>query len=89
MPVAAHRFDGMAFSTCPGNFFSLAALHFVELYSRFKDGVLPYGGTLTEQPSKLIEIFRTIEGHKAEREIESKERHEAKIRAANSMAQAR
>lgn len=89
MPVAAHRFDGMAFSTCPGNFFSFAAIHFVELYSRFKDGLLPYGGTLAEQPSKLIEIFRTIEGHKAEREIEAREKQDAKIRAANQMAAAR
>ena len=89
MPVAAHILDGIYFSTCPGNFFSQAALYFIELFQRFQTGILPFGGTLTDQPSKLIEIFRTIEGHKAMREAEARSDHEQKVNAANRINSAR
>lgn len=55
----------LKFRTCPGNFFSHQTLNFLEMHHQFESGVLPYRGSLGEQPNKIIEIFRVIGLHRS------------------------
>ena len=37
---------------------------YFELYGHYKDGYLPYPGTIMQQPSKLLSIFNIIDSEK-------------------------
>ena len=61
------RTDQLSFTRCPGNFFSDAAMFWIDAEARFDKGVLPFPGCLTEQPSKVLDIFGCIATYKHER----------------------
>lgn len=63
--------SGIQFSTCIGNFFDLTVLSLLEMQRQYEKGILPFKGSLAEQPNKVIEAFGVIEKYKydkAERE---------------------
>lgn len=45
------------------------------LYLRYRDGILPYEGPLTDQPAKIIDMFNILE--QLQHETEVKQRKEA------------
>lgn len=51
------------------------------LFENYKRGVLPYNGTLTEQPAQLMEIFQLIENLHFEREQKTQEAAQSKAKA--------
>ena len=53
---------------CPGNFTHPTAAWVWELYNHFEKGILPFPGSLMEQPAQLIEAFGVIENLKIERQ---------------------
>lgn len=59
-----HKFDDLEYSTCVGNFVSESALFWIEAEGRFTQGILPFPGSLTEQPAKVMEVFNCIAAHK-------------------------
>jgi len=48
------------------------------VYKKYSEGVLPYPGALADQPSKIIEIFNTIES--VELEFKEKEAEDQKAK---------
>ena len=72
--------DELQFLTCLGNFFSHSAARLVEMHAHFERGVMPYPGSLADQPSKVIDAFRIIGNWKMRRQAEEAEkaRKEAK-----------
>ena len=62
-----HKTDQLTFTRCPGNFFSDAAMFWIEAFERYDKGVLPFPGSLVQQPSKVLDIFGSIAAHKHER----------------------
>ena len=48
------------------------------LHSKYQDGVLPYPGSLSEQPSHVIEIFKMLDEFKWEAEQEAARNREKK-----------
>lgn len=56
----------------------------VTMYDAFhRHGVLPYSGSLSEQPNKIIEIFNVLDALRAEREtklMEEQKREQSKKR---------
>ena len=59
-----HKFDDLEYNTCVGNVVSESALFWVEAEGRFTQGILPFPGSLTEQPAKVMEVFSCIAAHK-------------------------
>jgi len=57
----------LSFATCPGNFYSAQATHWISVHRKFEAGVMPYPGGLLDQPAKAIEIMNVISSHYAER----------------------
>lgn len=60
--------DGVSLSTCVGNFFDQPSLSVLKMHKSFEAGVMPFPGSLTEQPSKVMEAFQVIDGYRAERD---------------------
>lgn len=54
----------LQFKTCPGNFFRPEILPLLEMFRSFEAGVMPYPGSLSEQPNKLIEAMGVIGQYK-------------------------
>ena len=77
-PVQA--LDELRFHTCLGNFFTHSAARLVEMHAHFDRGVMPYPGSLADQPAKVIDAFRVISNWKQRRLAEEAEkaRKEAK-----------
>jgi hypothetical protein len=67
------------FKTCIGNFFEQDVLGWLEMHSKYESGMLPFSGSLMDQPNKAIEIFRIIGKYKQDRMIEENEK--AKVKA--------
>lgn len=68
------------FSGCVGNYTSLSVNYYVDLFYQYDKGVLPFKGKLSEQPSKIIEIFQLIEDKIAQKNKERLEEDSRKNR---------
>ena len=60
-----YRLDNVVYKTCLGNY-NKDINFFIEAFSLYEKGVLPFKGTLSDQPSKVIDIFNIIEQRRAE-----------------------
>lgn len=67
IPLSADGSEAIRFSTCIGNFFSGTILSFSEMQRQYEKGVLPFPGSLLQQPNKIIEIFGVISKYKMDR----------------------
>lgn len=72
----------LGFKTCVGNYFSPWLPQWIEAYQMYQKGVLPFPGALTEQPNKVVELFRVIDSHVSEKT-------EKQIKAMNSKQRAK
>lgn len=74
--------DEIFFKGCIGNFFRIQMARYLEMARMYDKGVLPFAGSLGEQPAKIIEIFRIIEQHRTRQMAREQERlAQAKRRA--------
>lgn len=64
---ALHNIDNLRYHSCIGNFVSDSAISFVEAEARYNQGILPYAGSLFDQPAKVMEIFSCIAVWKQDR----------------------
>lgn len=78
--LSKYQFDNMKFTICPGNFYSQAVTSYIDLYYNYQRGVLPYEGTLMDQPSKIIDVFNTIDALIKNKQIEAHKEQEKKIK---------
>ena len=75
-----YRFDQITYKTCIGNFYDPQTAQLVDMFNKFEIGVLPYPGSYTDQPAKIIEVFQLIDSLKQtevkriEKENERKEK---------------
>lgn len=59
--------DLYQYRLCPGNFYDQSAIFLIRLYQQFEKGVLPFAGSLADQPNKVMEAFRLIEMYKSDK----------------------
>lgn len=69
-------FDGVSFRTCIGNFVSESVFTWLSAFQKYREGVLPFGGSFFDQPAKAIELFTAFEGH-FQRKIEAEQKKQA------------
>lgn len=48
-------------SRCPGNYTLENFSYYMDLYNAYQRGILPFEGSLSDQPNKVMEIFRLIQ----------------------------
>ena len=53
--------EKIEYKTCLGNFYDSSVYYLIELFLKYRDGVMPFPGSLSEQPAKIIEVFQIIE----------------------------
>lgn len=53
-----HRIDCY---TCPGNLYEHSVENLLYIHSKFEQGIMPYGGTLMDQPAKFIQSMQLID----------------------------
>ena len=63
-------FEGKEMYRCPAKFIMPEVKTYIEMYSQYKKGLLPFRGTITEQPTKLIDIFNILESAEVSAEKE-------------------
>lgn len=66
--------DNIGYKSCLCTFKHPDMNYYLTLFNQYDKGVLPFKGSLTEQPNKIVEVFNLITGLKAEREQESLEK---------------
>lgn len=71
-----YKFDDIKYRTCPGNVFDTSSLFVVDLYRQFQKGILPYPGSLVDQPSKIMEAFNVIDAYNNKRMIEEQKKRD-------------
>jgi len=62
----AYRLDNIKYNTCIGNF-AVPIDYFLEAFSLYEKGVLPFKGTVGDQPNKIMEIFGLIDVRRSEK----------------------
>jgi len=65
-----HKFDGIAYKTCPGNYYDNMVCSWVEAADSFDKGVMPFPGSYFDQPAKAIEVLRIIKTYKTNYQLE-------------------
>lgn len=50
----------ISYSTCIGNFYNASVIHLLTAFAAYENGVMPYSGSLMDQPNKVIEVFEMI-----------------------------
>lgn len=83
-----HKIDDEIFYyRCPGNFFSRSVTSIMELWNSFQNGVLPFEGSLVDQPAKIMEIFGVLDRIKHDRMKKAQDEHDRKMKALNGRKQ--
>lgn len=62
----SYRIDNIRYNTCIGSF-AVPIDFFIEAFSLYEKGVLPFKGSIGEQPSKIMEVFQLIEVRRSEK----------------------
>ena len=60
----SYRLDNIRYSNCIGAH-AVPIDYILEAFTAYEKGMLPFEGTLAEQPNKMIEIFQMIEMRRA------------------------
>lgn len=63
------------FSRCPGNYFSHSAIQLMRAHDAYERGVMPFTGSLFDQPNKVMEAFSLVEEYKARRQEKAAAAH--------------
>ena len=72
-----YKVDNFESKRCIGNFVSRQFFEYIEMFLAYEKGVLPFPGSLSEQPCKIIEIFGIIRQMRAEK-LEEKQKQDKK-----------
>lgn len=68
--VANWEVDNVRFKKCVGNFVLPSTNSILNMFRLYEKGLLPYAGSVTEQPAKIMQIFDIIYARKAEKDNE-------------------
>lgn len=68
----------LSFKRCPGNFYSPHAGDVLKLHGLFKAGHLPFAGSVTEQPGKILEAFNVIDAYNQDKADLARQKEEQK-----------
>ena len=60
-----YRVENIIYKSCLGNY-QTNINFFLESFAKYEQGMLPFNGTISEQPNKVIEIFNIIESRRHE-----------------------
>jgi len=76
--------DDVKYFRCIGNFVSDSVLNWLGAYNQFGKGTMPFPGSYTEQPAKVIELFGLFDSYfqKSAKEAERKEQSKRAMLAA-------
>lgn len=74
------------FRTCPGNFWDATAAALLDLSHAYQKGILPYAGSLMDQPAKIIDVFGVIERFELNEQAEAHKKAMAKAKAPGKAA---
>ncbi len=59
--AGGYKLENFRFKSCIGNFYSPAVFYWYRNFKNFQKGILPFSGSLFDQPGKAIEIFQVFE----------------------------
>lgn len=54
------------FSSCIGNYFKQSVVNYLSIHDHFDKGVMPFSGSILDQPAKIIDVMSIIKSHKIE-----------------------
>lgn len=80
-----YKLENIKYSICVGNFYSQSASQYVDLYYNYQRGVMPFEGSLMDQPSKIIEVFNIIDGLVKSKEKALSEKQQAEYERKNKI----
>ena len=71
----------LQFNMCPGNYYDSYVNYLWQLFTHYQNNLLPYKGSLGNQPAKIIQIFDIIQGLVSEYEEKLRKINKLKERA--------
>ena len=71
-----HEIDDLLFHTCVCNFKHPLMSWFMECEEAFSKGILPYEGSLSEQPAKIMEVIYLLQSLKMDYNIYMQKKHD-------------
>ena len=63
--IMDYRLENIKYDRCVGNYVKNIE-YFTDAFSLYEKGILPFEGTLGDQPNKIMEIFELIHRRRAE-----------------------
>lgn len=82
-PTPFMKIGNIAYSTCVGNFYSASVVHLLTAFGHYENGIMPYPGSLMEQPSKVIEVFSVMNQIKQDKLKEREQIKSLSLKAKN------
>lgn len=76
-----HNIDNeLFFSKCIGNYYDNVVAGYLSANEIYQKGVMPFSGSLFDQPAKIIEVFSVIESIKRDTQLKAQQAQEAKAK---------
>jgi hypothetical protein len=72
--VANWRVDNVMFKKCIGNFVLPSTNNLLTMFNLYERGLLPYGGSVSNQPAKVMQVFEIINARKSEKQEENSDK---------------
>lgn len=79
--ISQYKVENIKYSICIGNFYSHSVYQYVDLYYNYQRGVMPFAGSIMEQPCKIIEVFNIIDGFIKGKQLEAHNKELSKQKA--------
>lgn len=73
LPIV-HYSKRIEFKRCPGNFYDQTVESLLYIHDRYMSGILPFGGSLMDQPNKFIQIMQTIDETQSRMALEAQKK---------------
>ena len=76
-----HKLDNLEYTTCVGNHVSESVIFWIEAEGRYNQGVLPFPGSMVDQPAKVMDVFSCIATYKQSKLNKQRKAQQLKDRA--------
>jgi len=77
-PRTNYKVEGFKINKCLGNFTSREVYSYFEMFKVYERGIMPFEGSMMDQPAKLIDLFNMIEQLKLEKVAEMQKAEDKK-----------
>ena len=80
-----YKFENIGYRYCIGNYYDRSVSLLNDMFNKFQQGVMPFPGSYSDQPGKILDVFQLIESTHQSEKLRLQKEDEAESRRKSRM----